>query len=45
VLATGETPILSDTHNLKKKPVGSFEPYRKAMSRSSFGLTKSNFNL
>jgi uncharacterized membrane protein len=45
VLATGEVPVLSNTHSLKKKPVGSFEPHRRAMSKSKFGITKSTLNL
>lgn len=45
VLATGEKIVLSGTQNLKKKPIGSFEPYRRAMSKPKFGLTKSSLNV
>jgi hypothetical protein len=45
VMATGEKDVFSSTSNLKYKPVGSFEPYRRSMSRSKFAISKSSFNL
>jgi len=45
MLATGEDVHLSFGKNMHKKPVGSFEPYRRAMSKSKFALTKSGFNI
>ncbi len=45
ILATGEDAQITSSKGLHKKPVGSFEPYRRAMSKSKFGLTKSGFNV
>ncbi len=45
MLATGSEVPITSSHNLYKKPIGSFDPYRKAMSKSTFARTKSNFNV
>lgn len=45
MLATGEEVHLSFGKNMHKKPIGSFEPYRRAMSKSKFALSKSGFNI
>ena len=45
MLATGEDAQITSSKGLHKKPVGSFEPFRRAMSKSKFALTKSGFNV
>ena len=45
VLATGKVNVLSSTSNLHRKPVGNFDSYRRAMTKSNFARTRSSFNL